>query len=209
MLRGNPVSGQTITFTAPSRGTLSALTGITDTNGQFAVTYTAGATPATDTIQVRTVNGITGTLSITITPPAGASRIDLLVSSPQLGSDGIGSVTLTALVRDAANNVASGVPVRFAADSGSIQVTNGTTAVDGTATALLSTRGNQQNRTITVTATTGNLSSTNTVQVVGTTLNVSGATTLVLGATTRLTILLRDSGRVGIQNQSPLLSALP
>ena len=106
--QGNPVSGQTLTFTAPSRGTLSALTGITDTNGQFAVTYTAGATPATDTIQVRTVNGITGTLSITITPASGATSIDLLVSSPQLGSDGIGSVTLTALVRNAANNVVSG-----------------------------------------------------------------------------------------------------
>ena len=198
--QGNPVSAQTLTFTAPSRGTLSALTGITDTNGQFAVTYTAGATPATDTIQVRTVNGITGTLSITITPASGASRIDLFVSSPQLGSNGIGSVTLTALVRNAANNVVSGGLVSFAADSGNIQVTNGITAVDGTATAILSTRGNPQNRTITVTATTESLSSTSTVEVVGTTLNVSGATRLVLGATTRLTILLQDSGRVGIQN---------
>ena len=199
--QGNPVSGQTITFTAPSRGTLSALTGITDANGQFAVTYTAGATPATDTIQVRTVNGITGTLSITITPPAGASRIDLFVSSPQLGSNGIGSVTLTALVRDAANNVASGVLVSFAADSGGIQVTNGTTGAAGTATALLTTGGDQRNRTINVTATTGNLSSRNTVQITGTTLSISGASSIVLGVSTRFSIILRDSGGTGIANQ--------
>src|SRR5207245_9347995 len=50
---------------------------------------------------------------ITVAPPAGANRIDLLVSSPQLSSSGTGNVTLTALLRDAANNVLSGVPVRF------------------------------------------------------------------------------------------------
>jgi len=53
-----------------------------------------------------------------------------------------------------------------------------------------------------LTATAGTLSSTNTVQVSGTTLSVSGASTLVLGVTTSLSIILRDSGGVGIPNQS-------
>ena len=184
--QGNPVSGQTITFTAPSRGTLSALTGITDTNGQFAVTYTAGATPATDTIQVRTVNGITGTLSITVTPPAGATSIALLVSSPQLDSDGTDTVTLTALVRNTSNNFVQGAAVSFAirqGDSGGIQVVRAATDATGTATALLTTGGDPANRTINVTATTGTLPpATNMVDVTGTTLTLSGATSAVLNS---------------------------
>ena len=202
--QGNPVSGQTITFTAPSRGTLSALTGITDTNGQFAVTYTAGATPATDTIQVRTVNGITGTLSITITPPAGATSIVLLVSSPQLDSDGTDTVTLTALVRNTSNNFVQGAAVSFAireGDSGGIQVVRAATDATGTATALLTTGGDPANRTINVTATTGTLPpATNMVDVTGTTLTLSGATSAVLNSTIPLSILLRDSAGMGIPN---------
>ena len=153
---------------------------------------------------------MTGSTSITVTAPPGSTpsnSIDLLVSSPQLASDTSGSVTLTALVRDAANNVVGGVQVRFAADSGSLQVVSGTTGANGTATALLTTLGDPTNRTINVTATTGNVSSTNTVQVQGTTLSVSGITTITRGSTTRLTILLRDSAGVGIQNRAIRVSS--
>jgi len=107
---------------------------------------------------------------------------------------------LIVLLRDAANNVVSGTPVRFAADSGSVQVVSGTTGVNGTATALLTTPGDPTKRTITVTASTGNLRDTNTVQVVGTTLSVSGVTTLRQGFPTPLTILLRDSAGAAIAN---------
>jgi hypothetical protein len=151
---------------------------------------------------------MTGTLPITVVPQAGANSIDLLVSSPQLASNGTGSVTLTALLRDAANNILSGVPVNFQADSGGIQVTNGTTGPTGTATALLNTGGDPRNRVINVIATTGNLQSRNTVQVTGTTLTISGASALVLGAPPlRLSILLRDSGGTGIPNQPIAVSS--
>src|SRR5207245_5799792 len=155
------------------------------------VTYTGTSPTApntSDSVQVRTVNGKTGTVGIIVTPIAVPSSITLLASSPQLESSGIVNVTLTALVRDAANNVVSGVPVSFTTDSGAIQVTSGTTVATGTATALLTTGGDPTNRTITVRAITGNLSSTNTVQVTGTTLTVSGASTVLLQARTRLSI---------------------
>ena len=84
---------------------------------------------------------------------------------------------------------------------------NDTTGANGTATALLTTLGDPTNRTITVTASIGNLSSTNTVQVEGTTLSVSGVTTIIRGSTTRLTILLRDSAGVGIQNRAIRVSS--
>ena len=179
---GNLVPGTTVTFTLStntSGASLSPTSGTTDINGQMTVTYTAGTTGGADTVRALTTSAsVAGATSITVTaPPPGIgtsgpvpNRIDLLVSSPQLSSNGTGNVTLTALVRDAANNLVSGVLVRFSADSGGIQVTNGTTGATGTATALLTTGGDQRNRTINVTAMVGNLSSQNTVQVTGTTL---------------------------------------
>ncbi len=208
---GNPVAGQTLVFSvlpaSTSGGTLTPLSGVTDANGRLTVAYTASAVAGTDTIQARATNGMMGTLPLQVTPVAGVTRIDLLVSSPQLGSNGTGNVTLTALVRNAANNVVSNVPVNFAADSGGVQVINGTTDTTGTASALLTTGGDQNNRVITVTARTGNLVSTNTVQVTGTTLTISGANTSVLGGRATLTILLRDSGGVGIPNEQVSISS--
>jgi len=212
---GNPVPGTTVTFTLStntSGASLNPTSGTTDGNGQATAQYTAGTTGGADTVRVQvTSSSVVGVTSITVTAPpgssSGASRIDLLVNSPQLGSNGADNVTLTALVRNADNNVLSGLLVNFTADSGSIQVTNGTTGAAGTATALLTTGGDPRNRKITVTARIGNLSSTNSVQVTGTTLTVSGASSLVLGVTTRLSILLRDSGGTGIQNQTITVSS--
>jgi Bacterial Ig-like domain (group 1) len=218
---GNRVPGETVTFTLStntSGASLSPTSGTTDINGQMTVQYTAGTTGGSDTVRAQaTSSSVAGSTSITVTaPPSGPgtpvpSRIDLLVSSPQLDSDDTKSVTLTALVRDAANNVLSGIPVSFSApppSSASIQVTNGTTGATGTATALLTTGGDPSNRIITVIATTGNLSSSQQVQVTGTTLTVSGVSALVLGGTTQLSLLLRDSGGEGIQNKVVTLSSM-
>src|SRR5262249_52487677 len=121
---GNPAVGQTLVFTLTSTigSSLSVLTGVTDASGRFTLTYTAGATPTPlgtpDIVEARTTDGTTGTVSITVTAPGGASSIILLVSSPELESNGAGSVTLTAVVLDANNNVVSGAAVSFSADSG-------------------------------------------------------------------------------------------
>src|SRR5262249_676931 len=166
---GNLVPGETITFTLStntSGASLSPTSGTTDNNGQMTVKYTAGTTAGADTVRAQATSpSVAKETSITVTASGTggpvASRIDLVVRSPQLDSDGTQSVTLTALVRDGANNVLSGIPVSFKApppSSASIQVTSGTTGATGTASALLTTGGDPSNRTITVTATTGNLS---------------------------------------------------
>ncbi|GIX47661.1 MAG: hypothetical protein KatS3mg131_1872 [Candidatus Tectimicrobiota bacterium] len=208
--QGNPVPGETLTFALvvnASGGSLEALSGVTDANGRVAVTYTAGLTPGTDTVQAEATNGVTGAVSITVEVAAVPASLELLVSSPQMDSDGSETVTLTALVRDANNNFVAGVAVAFAADSGGITVVSGTTDASGAATAALSTAGDPSNRTITVTATAGGLSATNTVQVSGTTLSISGASALVLGQTTTLSLLLRDSGGTGIAGRTIALSS--
>jgi hypothetical protein len=208
---GNAVAGDTVTFTLTTNATNATLTptsGTTNRSGQVAVQYTAGAVGGTDTIRAASATvSVAASTSITVTGPPGPNNITLLVSSPQLESSGTTNVTLTALVRDASNNVLSGFPVSFQADSGGVQVVTGTTGPTGTATALLTTGGDPSNRTITLTATTGKLSAQNTVQVTGTNLSISGAASLVLGRSVTLVILLRDSRGTGIGKQSVAVSS--
>jgi hypothetical protein len=81
-------------------------------------------------------------------------------------TDGSTSATISALARDASNNVLAGVPVTFTASSGAIQVTQATTDATGTAQATLTTGGDSAARTITVTGATGSLTSTVQIPVV-------------------------------------------
>ena len=120
----------------------------------------------------------------------------LLSSSPQLDSDGMESVTLTTLIRDANNNLMSDVSVTFSADSGAIQVVRGVSEDAGTATATLTTAGNQANRDIAVTATSGSITAQTIVAVRGTNINIDGLSTTTIGQTVDLTVTLLDSSGV-------------
>lgn len=122
-----------------------------------------------------------------------AESITLLASSPQLGSSGSDAVTITAIVKDGLNNLLSGVTVVFTADSGSLAVSQSITDDSGQAIATLDPGGDFTNRTITVTATAGNLDEDVAVNVTGTSLAISGETSATLGDTTSLIITLTDS----------------
>ena len=125
--------------------------------------------------------------------------LTLLTSSPQIPSDGGSDATITALVRDANNNVMEGVPVLFTANSGSLVVTQPALSDQaGQLTATLSTAGDTSNRTITVTAIADTTQATVTVDVVGTTLALNGPTSLPLGDTGNFNVVLTDAGGNGI-----------
>jgi hypothetical protein len=209
-INSNPTPGITLLFSVSpnaSGATLDNSSGLSDANGRATIIYTAGPTPGIDTVRAEATNGAIGTVPITVQAVAVASDLELLVSSPQLDSDGSETVTLSALVRDANNNFVEGVNVNFAADSGGILVVQRTTDPSGTALAQLETAGDPSNRVITVTATTGTLTSTNLVNVTGTTVTISGASTLVLGQRIILSLLLRDSGGNGIADETIALSS--
>ena len=71
-----------------------------------------------------------------------AARLTLLTSSPQIPSDGSASATITALVRDATNNVVPGQAVQFTATSGALVAAQpSTTDKNGVVTATLEHRG--------------------------------------------------------------------
>jgi hypothetical protein len=146
-----------------------------------------------------------------VTTPGGPTTVavlTLITSSPQIPSDGSAPATITALVRDANNNVVSGVPVLFSSSSGSLVVSQPATTDDnGVLTATLSTAGDQTNRAINVTGTAGSATSVVTVNVVGTTISLSGPSSLALGGTGNYSVVLTNAGNLGIGNASVAITS--
>jgi hypothetical protein len=126
----------------------------------------------------------------------------MTTSLPQIPSNNSTNATITAYVRDADNNFLSGIPVTFSATSGGLAVTTATTNSDGQAAATLGTAGDPTNRTITVTATAGKVSSTVKVGVVGTTVALSGPASLIQGNLGTYTVTLTDSAGAPIPSEA-------
>jgi hypothetical protein len=111
-----------------------------------------------------------------VTPGGGTtpapSSVTLVTSAATIagsGADGT-EVTLTAIVKDAGNNALSGATVSFKADSGTISNTVRVTDATGTVTEKLSVKGDSTPRDITITATSGSVTSAaKVVKVVATT----------------------------------------
>jgi hypothetical protein len=139
------------------------------------------------------------------------AAVTVTTSLPSILSDGSNSATITALVRDASNNLIAGVPVTFTATSGGLAVAQGTTDTSGAATATLTTAGDSSLRTITVTATASGKVATVPVQVVAGTSSTTvqmgspagasfvpsaigiSTSTLSAGGSTTLTVVLQQS----------------
>ncbi len=153
---------------------------------------------------VLTACGGGGDNSIVGKGPAGGAAavgtLTLLTSSPQIPSDGTAAATITALVRDANNNVMADVAVTFQANSGVLSVSQSAkTDQNGVVTATLNTAGDPTNRAITVTALAGaNTQATVTVNVIGTALTITGQSSLPLGSAGNYSVALTNSGGLGI-----------
>ncbi|MFA9215519.1 MAG: beta strand repeat-containing protein [Sphingomonadaceae bacterium] len=93
--------------------------------------------------------------------PSKAAQVVLIASAKTMESSGVDGteVTLTAIVKDANNNVLPGETVSFKADSGSVSNTTRVTDANGQVVEKLSTKGNNTARVITVTASAGSVTS--------------------------------------------------
>lgn len=134
--------------------------------------------------------------------PAAASIV-LLADPPVLKSDAIDDaegVTITAIVRDASNNVISGLPLAFTADSGALTVLDNVTNENGRVTATLTTGGDPRNRPIIVTSTSGDIEASITIDAAGTRISVAGAVAIESGETETYTVTLVDAGGVGLRD---------
>ena len=136
------------------------------------------------------------------------SSVLLVSDTSTIPSDNSLPAKLTAYVRDVNNNFLSNVPVLFTVDKGGISVTQGTTDINGVASATLNTLGDPTNRTITVTATADKVVATITVDITGTSLQItSGAGTLTTGQVGSYTVTLTDAAGHGISGRTLTISA--
>jgi len=145
------------------------------------------------------------------TGAAPAAAIDVTSSKLQLDTGAGDSAVITVVVKKAGSVVLPDAPVTLVASSGSLAVASSTTNDSGVVTATLtpgSSVTEKANRTITVTATSGSVSSSVSVQVTGTTLAYSGATSFSVGSTPKnLQVLLRDAKGAAISNATVSVSA--
>lgn len=132
------------------------------------------------------------------------SNVVLLSSSSQLPSNAISDddgIEITAIARNASNNVVPGVELDFSADSGALNVLDPVTTAGGRATAILTTGGDARNRTITVSAgQDGAAQAELTIDVVGTRLEVSGPQSIRPGAEEAFELRLIDAGGNGLRD---------
>jgi hypothetical protein len=199
------LSNVTVTFSA-SAGSLVVNQATTDGSGNATATLSAGGAAAGTQLTVTASAGsVSGHVVVNVINTQ--QTITLSTDLPQIPSDSSKSATITALVRDANNQVLSGVTVGFAGTSGGLTVTQGTTDANGRATATLNAATDPTNRRITVTATAGAANATINVDVIGTKLTVTGPANLVQGTQGTYTASLTDSGGKGISGATVNLTS--
>ena len=137
-------------------------------------------------------SGTSTVSSISLTASAGT-----LLSAGTSGTE----VTITALVRDASNNVVSSAPVSWVSSSGIVAAASSTSGSDGKVTATLGTGGDPTNRTITVSASANGHTATIAVDVVGTTLAVTAGSSVNAGSSEIVQISLKNSSGAGVSGQ--------
>lgn len=157
-------------------------------------------------------NSLTGGNVINPSGSSAVATLQLIASSTQLPSDqtNTNSVKISAVVRDANNNIVEGADLLFSASSGTIEeIDNGVTNASGIAEAFLKSFGNIANRTITVTVSSPaeNVSSVITIDVVGTSLDIIGPSNVALNDSATLTLALTDGNDAGISGRTISLSS--
>lgn len=119
----------------------------------------------------------------------------LTLSSAQLPNTGTASVVVTVTAVDASRNTLASAPVSIGVNGGAIlsSVSGSTTSPAGIVTANLGTGGNPSNRLLTVTATSGNVTKSTTVQVVGTKITATLVQAVVVpGASAQVQYVVTD-----------------
>lgn len=148
---GTPVDGETISFST-TRGTLSAQSADTDASGEASVTVQAdNAGPATVTASTEGGLQTTTTVQFIATEP---DSIDVQADPATVSPSG--QSTITAIVRDANNNLVTGETVNFTLNDtsgGSLDNGSAVTNVNGVASIVYTAGSNSASQPATITAT--------------------------------------------------------
>jgi len=214
---GNAVVGETVTVditTNASGGSLSAISGTTNINGDVTVTYTSGSGTGNDIIRFRAAsNNTAGTVTVTVDAGAQAALIKLSASPLAVRSDNSDSATITATVLDSKNAVVEGLTVQFEATGGQISASSAVTDAQGEATVTFSAGTvDPSNQVATVTGRVSTLSSMVPVRIEGSTVEMEHTTLTIYddGSTTdTLTVTARDAASNPVYGVSVTLTVMP
>jgi hypothetical protein len=219
MQGSTPLSGKLVTFSltggTETRAIISSSSQATENDGIAIITVQAtglsGGVEVTATVtdaesDVLSFNSTGG--GLVVAPPVEGPAVDsisLFASSQQLASSGAQTVMLTAIAKDVNNNLLEGASISFSSDSGSIEKilddsgqSSDLTGPDGKISRNLSTLAEPTNRIITVTVTSGDVSDTLEVQVVGTVVTLTGSSSLALNDANNYIIKVLDSDGTGL-----------
>lgn len=208
----NAMPGAIVSFKADS-GSISNTNRVADANGTVVEKLSVKGDPTPRVITITASSGTVTSAAKTVTvttSTAAAPKLLLTASSGSLPSAGTAgsSVQIKALVLDSNNVVMPATKVTFAADTGSLSASQGTTDATGVASVNLTTGTDPTTRAITVTATVAGVpSSTVQVNVVGTHLAVNASSTVNLGASSDVTVALFDSSGAPLANRAVTFSA--
>ena len=127
------------------------------------------------------------------TAQSDAASIQLITDSPQIGTSGNDTATVTAIVKSSGGVVLENSPVQFSSSSATLNVFSNTTDANGRASVEVSAQGSTENRQISVASTSGDASSSITINVTGTGITLSGPNSVPLNQDTSFTAKLTDS----------------
>jgi len=149
-----------------------------------------------------------GTTSGGTTTSGTQYSIELLASKTQVGTNDSTGVDVIAYVKDANNNLVSGVPVTISTTDGNLSGAPFTTDSSGTAKGTLTTTQLYANGQITLNASAGGSSAQPLIiGVTGTSIGFNGSSTAAIGGTQTYSVTLTDSNGLPIANKSIDLSA--
>ncbi|TFW29847.1 Ig-like domain-containing protein [Duganella callida] len=190
---GNALANETVSFNASS-GTVSSTNRVTNTSGQVVEKLSVKGDSSLRTITVTASAGSATSAPVKIDVVTAVPSLTLTTDTGTLASAGTNQVTVTALVRDASNNVLPGVTVDLKTDSGALTLGTRVTNAQGIVTEKLSTGGDATSRAIKVTASVPGAAPVSTVvNVAGNKLSINAAPTINVGSSADVTVTLLDS----------------
>ncbi len=150
------------------------------------LTVTVKSGDKTETIKINVIKAE----EVVVPGEIAAHSFTFSASSRELQSAGTKPITISVVTKDANNNLLEGAVVNFSVDKdANLEVNPSTGAVH---TAVL-TPGAAENRILTLTATSGSLTKTIKVEVVGTTVAIDGAEAITFNKTLPYVLKLKDS----------------
>jgi len=132
-----------------------------------------------------------------------ASSLTLQLDSNSIQNTGVATVKATATAITASGQALSGIPVSFSVDNGAtFTQSSSTTSAAGTVVATVSIGSDPSNRLVTVTATSGSLSTSAVFAVTGSTLTATGSAIVAPSSTgNQIIFRLTNANSAGVPNQ--------